>query len=65
MKIIIINLQKMSGTATFPSNNGIKTTTCYVGSAIFAGVALVVSIIMTAYVNYATKDRTQVNTNMR
>ena len=55
----------MSGTATFPSNNGIKTTTCYIGSAIFAGVALVVSIAMTVYVNTATKDRTQVGTNMR
>ena len=55
----------MSASAYAPGNNGIKTTNCYIGTGIFAGIALVVSIVMTVYVNSQTKDRSQVGTNMK
>ena len=40
-----------------PGNNGIKATNCYIGTAVFAGIALVVSTVMTIYVNTQTTDK--------
>ena len=45
------------------SGNSSKAATAFYGTAIYAGTALVVSILLMLYVGTQTKDRTQVDTN--
>lgn len=48
-----------------PDSNGTKTDTCYLGTEIFAGVALVISIILVGWVAFNTEDKSQRGTNMK
>jgi hypothetical protein len=53
-----------NGTVDFSSNGG-KLETCYMGTAIFAGVALIISVVLTGYVGCNSSDASQKGTNMR
>ena len=41
----------------------IKAANAMLGTGVFAGIALVVSVLLTVYVGTQTKDQTQVGTN--